>query len=213
MKETGMGRTRLGRFAAVTVPATAVTLGLGFAMVQGMVSAQLSATDPFKVKAANATADGLELSLRGATVAASQDDGTNSTDKKSALVTLKNGKITDLKLCADQPLPGPLGTLGLTLSATGEVPLGATTDLSADAVNAANAVLPATDIGIAQSQLEHQSTVAGGRAGGFGLNTAGAAGSVKLDGLDADAYSLSLSGLTVSNLSIAPQLGSAMAGC
>lgn len=213
MKEKGMGRTRLGRLAAVTIPATAVTVGFGVAIIQGAVTAQLSATDAFKVKGASATATGLELSMRGASVAASQSDGdpANAVQKKSALVTLANGKVTDLKLCADQPLPAPLGVLGLTVSAVGEVNLGTSVDLSADAVKAGVATLPSTEIGVAQSQLDHQSTVAQGyNAGGFGLESTGA---VNLAGLDADAYGLTLGGVTLNNLNITPQLGSAESNC
>ncbi len=59
-KEMGMGRTRLGRFAAVTVPATLLTAGLGVAMLQGMVGAVLSSADGFTLNSDRITSDGLK---------------------------------------------------------------------------------------------------------------------------------------------------------
>jgi hypothetical protein len=215
MKEKGMGRTRLGRFAAVTVPATALSLGFGFAIVNGAMAASLSASDPFKVKGVSATADGLELSLRNATKATSDTVGTADTGANhSALVTLANGKINTLKMCVDQPigLPG-LPVIGLVLNVPGDTALGAATDISATSVSAATANLGATEIGIAQSQLDHQSTVAGAHAGGFGLETTGL-GSVQLGALNADAYALSLGGLNLaSGLTIAPSASAVEATC
>lgn len=206
MKEKGMGRTRLGRLAAVTVPATVVSLGFGYAMLQGMVSAQLSAAEPFQVTGQSANATGLEVSLRSVTTATSNDNGAE-TEKKSALVTLKNGNLNDLCLAANQQVP-LLGTIGLNLTANGNVNLGAITDMSADDVAAASATLPSTEIGVAQNQLDHQAGVAKGYApGGWGLESTGA---VQLNDLDAKTYALSLGGLDLSSgLRILPKLGSA----
>lgn len=209
MKEKGMGRTRLGRLAAVTVPATALSLGFGFAIAQGMVSASLSAADPFQVKADSAAASGLELSLRAADTATSNTDGA-TTQKKAALVTLTDASVTNLCLAANQPtgLPGLLGNIGLVVSATGNVPLGSAVDLNADAVTTTGANLGQTEIGLAQSGLDHQSGIASGyNVGGFGLESTEA---LSLDGLDANAYALTLDSLNLaSGLSIVPQLGEA----
>lgn len=209
MKEMGTGRTRLGRFAAVTLPATAVSLGFGLAIAQGAVAAQLSSAEPFTVAGSSLDATGLELSLRAATTATSNGDATE-TQKKSALVSLSDATINDMCLAANQPtgLPAPLDNIGLNISATGEVPLGSKLNMSADAVNAAGATLPQTDIGVAQSQLDEQAALPDGyNAGGFGLESTGA---VSLTGLNADAYGLSLGGLDLTNgLSIAPKLGTA----
>lgn len=206
MKVKGMGRTRLGRLAAVTVPATVVSLGFGYAMLQGMVSAQLSAAQPFQVTGESATATGLETSLRSVTTATTNDNGAE-TEKKSALLTLKDGKVNDLCLAANQPVP-ILGNIGLNLTAGGSVNLGAVTDLNADDVAAAAATLPRTEIGVAQSQLDHQQGVAKGYApGGWGLESTGA---VSLTDLDADTYALSLGSLDLSSgLRILPKLGTA----
>lgn len=209
MKEQGMGRTRLGRLAAVTIPATAASLGFGYAIVQGAVTAQLSAADPFQVKADSATASGLELSLRAAETATSNTNAA-AAQKKSALVTLKEGVVNNMCLAANQPtgLPGPLATIGLTVSASGAVSLGDLVDLSADAVNSSSATLPQTSIGVAQTELDHQKDIGAGiNPGGFGLESVG---DVAIQELDADAYALTLGGLSLANgLSIAPTLGAA----
>ncbi|MEI4272355.1 DUF6230 family protein [Klenkia sp. LSe6-5] len=205
MKEAGTGRVRIGRFTAVTVPAAVVSVGFGYAILQGMVAAQLSSVDPFTVSADQARATGLELSLRQATTASGQDDTTED-QKKSALVTLNAGEVDQLCLAANQPVP-VLGNIGLRLTAGGTTSLG-DVDISADAIEAGSARLPQTSIGVAQSTLDHQSTVANGyRPGGFGLE---ANGPVVLNDLDTDAYALSLESLNFGQgLTITPQLGTA----
>jgi len=205
MKVKGMGRTRLGRLAAVTVPATALSLGFGYAIIQGAVTAQLSAAEPFTVKATTATADGLELSLQGATAATSNDVITPAT-KKAAKVTLINGEVTNMCLAANQTDIPVLGSLGLTISATGLVPLGTTT-LNADSVSSTGqAVLGHTEIGVAESELDNQAA-ASTNPGGFGMESDEP---LTLSGLNAKAYALELGGLTLATgLSIAPVVGTA----
>jgi len=200
-----MGRTRLGRLAAVTVPATALSLGFGYAIVQGAVTAQLSAASPFTVKASTATADGLELSLQGATAAAGNDDITPAT-KKAAKVTLINGVVTNMCLAANQTDIPVLGSLGLTIQATGQVPLGTTT-LNADSVSSTGtATLGHTAIGVAESELNNQGP-ASTNPGGFGMESDEP---LSLSGLNAKAYALELGGLTLADgLSIAPVIGQA----
>lgn len=205
MREKGMGRTRLGRFAALTVPATIATAGLGFAIVQGMVAANLSAADPFTVAGTEARGTGLELSLRGAETATANNND-DVTTKKSALVTLKQGTIDGLCLAVNQPVP-ILGNIGLNITAPGTTSLG-DVDLSADSIAAGATTLPQTSIGVAQSALPSQSGIANGyQEGGFGLL---ASGNVTLANLDADVYALTLESLEFgSGLTIAPQLATA----
>lgn len=217
MKEIGTGRTRIGRFAAITIPATALSLGFGVAIVQGAVSASISSAEPFQVTSGNAGGDNLELSLREAAVSdRSSTNASATTAKKSALVTLYDGKLAGLCLGAKQSVP-VLGTLGLTVvaPATDLVKVG-DLDLSADSVSAGASTLPATEVGVAQSQLGHQSTLPQGYdQDGFGLKTIAATNTadepvadkaVKLSSLNASAYGLTLSGgLSVSTLSIAPK--------
>ncbi len=219
MIEKGMGRTRLGRFAAVAVPATVVSAGLGVAILQGMVGAALASSTPFQVAGSSATGDELELTANNVTSAVSEADGsdTNATPKKDALVSLQNGAVTDLCLAADTTTP--FGTLGIKIVSGGTVSLGSGwTDLSADSLAADSATLPTTDIGYAQSQLAHQdaSTSTGYADGGFSLATNvnnATAGGISLDGLDASVYALTLDGLTLNDLSIVPTLGSVEGTC
>lgn len=206
MKEKGMGRTRLGRFAAVTVPATAVSLGLGFAIVQGAVSAQLSAANAFDVGSSQATGTGLELSLAPATAAATDTDSTTTAQNESALVTLAGGQLDGMCLAANTNVP-LFGNIGLTISVPTVAEGGAlvdvgTLDLNAESVNTGATTLPATSVGIAESELDHQSTLGSETPGGFGMESVG---NVSLAELDAAAYGLELTnGLSLQSLSIAP---------
>lgn len=208
MREKGMGRTRLGRFAAVTVPATALSLGLGCAIVQGAVSAQLSAANAFEVGSSKATGTGLELSLKAATTASSETDSTTTTSKDSALVTLAGGKLDGMCLAANTNVP-LFGNIGLTISVPTVAQGGAlvdvgTLDLNADSVNTGATTLPKTSVGIAESELDHQKTLstATQTPGGFGMESIGA---LTLNQLDAAAYGLELTnGLTLNSLAISP---------
>ena len=214
MKQKGMGATRLGRFAAVTVPATVVTAGLGLAITQGMVGAALTSATSFQVGGTAATGDGMELTANYTSSATSDVDDT-ATNKKDALVTLKNGAVQDMCLAADTAVP-VIGTLGLKIEANGNTSLGAGyTDLAADSLNGASAVLGETKIGYAQSDLTHQdgTTSPGYAAGGFSLATSEATGSVNITGLDAQVYALTLSGLSLSNLAISATAGTVEGSC
>jgi hypothetical protein len=212
MKEIGSGHTRLGRFAAVTVPAAVISAGFGVAMLQGMVGSALASADGFDLAGTQFTGDTMELSLRGAQTATS-DSNNAATRKDSALVTVTNGKITDMCLAATQNNIPVLGSLGVEIKSSGEVSLGSSLDMNASALAGDTADLGVTNIGIAQSDLSHQSTVTDAyNAGGFGMYTAktssGGAG-VDLGGMSAKAYALTLGGLSLNNLSIAPHVGAA----
>lgn len=206
MIKKGTGRTKLGRFAALAVPGTVVAGGLGFAILQGMVAAQLSSANAFQIQGERALGDGLELSLRDATTAVSDANG-DATQNKSALVTLYNGRINGgMCLAANNSAP-IVGNIGLVLNIRDDVSLG-NVDLSADAVRAGGYTsLPSTRIGVAEKELDHQSSVPGGHAGAFGLESTG---DVELNQLDADVYAIQLGGLELaSGLDIIPKLGRA----
>lgn len=205
MIESGMGRTRLGRFALVTVPAVALSAGLGVAILQGSVAAALSSANAFQVTAATGTGDGVELSLRGAQAAAADGDAT-SADKASAFVTLKNGSVTDVCLAANtNPGIALLPNIGLQVDIpTGAVNLGAVTDLNATDVGT-DVVLPSTTVGVAQNELTHQKTVTDGmQAGAFGIQTADAPGSVELANVDAKIYQVTVGALNVAGVKVTP---------
>lgn len=209
MKEKGMGRTRLGRFAAVTVPATAASLGLGFAIVTGMVSASVSSAGGFQVGGDAARADGMKMSLASTDVAQNEADATGQASE-AALVTLEDGYLDGMCLAVNQSLP-VIGQVSLTLGVpTGTVGVG-TIDLNASQVNTGTANLPSTTIGVAAGETGQN--VAASNVGGFGLKTndttgvegtdEAAASAVKLADLNATAYQLTLNnGLDVGSLEI-----------
>lgn len=212
MKEKGMGRTRLGRFAAVTVPATALSLGVGLAIVQGAVSAQLSAANAFEVGSTKATGSGLEISMKAATRAGSETDASTTGQSESALVTLAGGKLDGMCLAANTSVP-IFGNVGLKIAvpnvaAGGQLVDVGTLDLNAANVAGGNTTLGPTSVGVAESQLDHQATLdtANQTPGGFGME----AGASTINALDASAYGLELTnGLTLSSLSVVPSIATA----
>ncbi|WP_265444670.1 DUF6230 family protein [Flexivirga meconopsidis] len=200
MVNKGMGRVRVPRFLAVAAPATVVSLGLGVAIAQGMVTAALSAADPFELGSSNVKADQLGLSLAGTQAAQSVGNDT-ATTKKAALARLAGGNLQDMCISAKQSFP-ILGDISLKISSTSPVAVG-NIDLSADALNAQNAQLPATDIGTSAGD-----SAIGGTAGAFGLRTDKTDQGISLDNLDAKAYGIRLnSGINLKTLSIVPKLG------
>ncbi len=216
MKNTRMGHTRVGRFAAVTVPATAVSLAFGVAILQGSVSAALASSSGFEISSTSASADGLQLSLAGTSTATSDTD-TTSANKEAALVTLENGSLNGMCLAADATIP----LLGQTLGLKIEVPNLAnggtavdvgTLDLNAKSIDAGQTDLPGTTIGIAEDDLRRNDPAALSGLGAFGMQTNNAtgeaAGDVSLASMSAEAYMLNLTdGLALSSLSIVPELG------
>jgi len=187
MKEKGMGRTRLGRFAAITVPAAVVSAGLGVAIVQGMVSATIASADDFSLSASTISADGLAVrpGFAGA--------GTSTSDSKSSVVAeVKNGNAPDLGLELTKSLP-VLGDLDLNVclsSGTGSFALG-NVALNAADLNAtgAGSSIANVAVGTTQSAAGMDATDGTGYdADGFAL-TGGAA---TLNGLNAAAYSATL---------------------
>ncbi|MFT4264321.1 MAG: DUF6230 family protein [Nocardioides sp.] len=207
MIEKGMGRTRLTRFAAITVPAAVVSAGLGFAIVQGAVSADLASATGFQVVSTGADATKLSLGLEK-TGAAASDASATSSNHEAAEAFLEGLGVDDLCLAANTNL-GALGTVGLTVTSTSPVTLGSV-DLNAKSIGADLAQLPTTNIGQAVNDLKESTAGAGDglttsasqAPGGFGLASTGA---IHLDALDAQAYLLTLAdGVDLSNLSIAP---------
>lgn len=195
MTNASQGRTRLGRFAAVTVPAALVSAGLGLAVIQGSASAALSSSEPFQLGSEQMTSSGLQLNLDAATSATSTTDP-SATYKKAARADVTDTKLSTLCLAAGHKVPVLGDVMGLKIESPTEVEVGDVT-LQADALNASKAKLPKTSIGVA-------STWDDDTKGGFGLKSKG---SVALDDLDAQAYALDISGLTLNDLAISPQAG------
>ncbi|AKU14913.1 hypothetical protein VV02_01935 [Luteipulveratus mongoliensis] len=195
-----MGRVRVGRFAVVAAPAAVVSLGLAVAIVEGMVTASLSAAEPFSLTTSNLKADQLGLSLNGVSAASSVGDD-SAANKKAALAKVQGGNLADICIGAKQKFP-ILGTIGLKITSGSPVKVG-NIDINADSLNVADAKLPATDIGTSAGD-----GAVGGTPGGFGLRTDKTNQGVNLGEVDAKAYGIRLnSGINLKSLSISPQLG------
>lgn len=212
MKIEGTGRTRLTRFAAVTIPAGIATAGLGFAIVQGMVGAALTSADAFTLKSTAITSDSLKVRPGSQSVAGSD---TQTIYAETGTQTSADG----VNIAAAVPVP-LIGAVTLTVNSTDPtvslpgVILNAKTlgvsdkDASADGTDASNsaASLSNVDLGETQSAAnfkEDASANNGYVADGFAL----AAGSSTLNSVNAKAYAIHLSGLSLDNLSLGVALG------
>lgn len=199
-KIEGMGRTRLGRFAAVTVPATLLTAGLGVAMLQGMVGAVLSSADGFTLNSDRITSDGLKARTGAADVAGGDqatlyaETGSNTTASGIEVIT------PDVTI----PLINLPAHLEVTSTDT-SIALGAV-GLNAKSLNTPNgATLGTTTIGVAQSAagFTNTTTDSGYVADGFALTSS----SADLPNVNAVAYAITLESLALDNLSLSVALG------
>lgn len=199
MKEFGMGRTRAGRLAAVTVPALAVSVGFGFAIAQGLVSATLSSANGFELAGSSTTADSMKLGLGTAQVA-----GTTG-GKQAAVADMAATKLTGMCMAANDTIP-VFGNIGVKIAtAAADVTDVGTVTLNAASINSGTAVLPKTTVGQAASEAGVSSAAT--NPNGFALTSVGAAGAgaVSLQNLKATAYALTLeSGLTLNSLNVTP---------
>lgn len=195
-----MGRTRLGRFAAVTVPATLLSAGLGVAMLQGMVGAVLSSADGFTLNSDRITSDGLKARTGAAHVAGGNqatiyaETGANTNASGIEVIT-PDVTIPLLNLPAHLEVTSTDTTIGL-----GSVGLNAKT------LNTPNgATLGTTTIGVAQSEAGFANTTAdsGYVADGFALTSS----SADLPNVNATAYAITLQSLALDNLSLSVALG------
>lgn len=209
----GTGRTRLGRFAALAVPATVATAGLGLAMVQGMVGAAISSADGFTLQSNAITSDSLKVRPGQADVAGTGADETVYAETGTA--TSADG----VTVIADVPIP-VLGTARLTIDSNdpsvglGSVILNAKTLAVADTDGVdgggSAASLGGVNLGVAQSEAGFTDTTADGAdpsysgyvADGFALS----AGASTLNNLDALTYAISLQSLDLDDLSIGVSL-------
>lgn len=202
MVEKGMGRVRLGRFAAVTVPAAIASAGLGLAIVQGMVSATLSSADGFDLKTDGLTATTLSVAPGAAQVAGSANGAA------TALARVGDAHLDRMCIGVNQALPTSvlgLSRLGVdVVSSDSDVELD-NVDLNASDLTAGASVLNDTTVGVAQSQTDFATGTQPDAyaANGFALTS----NDVDLDQVDSKAYAVTLSGgLALSGLSIKPSL-------
>lgn len=200
------GRTRLGRFAAITVPATVAAGGLGLAMVQGMVGAAISSADGFSLQSKAITSDSLK-------VRPGQAEATTGADETVYAETGGTTNANGITVTAQVPLP-VLGTAELRIDSTdptiglGSVILNAKTLAMTDGENGADggssgAVLDGVALGVAQSEAGFAANPDTGYvADGFALT----AGDSTLNNLDAQTYAIQLEGLEVEDLSLGVSL-------
>jgi len=209
-KVKGQGRTRIGRFAAITIPATVATAGLGFAMLQGMVGASLSSANGFGLESDSLASDGLALRNGSATVAG-QDNGDATVYAQTQNTTAKSIGLRSASVSL-----GPLGDWGIQISSTDDDIALKDVSLNAKSLNAdGGASLKNVNIGVAQSETG-AATSAGGAgfsgfdngngasANGFSLNASDPDGKQgnTLSDLKAAAYAITLSSLDLDNLKI-----------
>lgn len=214
-KIKGEGRTRLGRFAAITIPATVVTAGLGYAVLQGMVSATVASADGFDMTSSHLTANGLAVRPGVA--------GSGGNTVSSAVADVQGAKAADLGLTVSKSLPLVTAITGKEVQLTVALGSSSTTgfDLNNVVLNAADlktGVGSTTDSSIANvnvgttqagnfTDTGASDADSGYDANGFALT----GGATVLNGLDAKAYGATLpNGLNgLSNLHISAALVSA----
>lgn len=221
-KIKGEGRTRLGRFAMVAVPATVASAGLGVAIVQGMVSATLASADAFTLTSSQIQSNSL-------VVAAGAVDTNATIYAQTGATTNANG----VNITADANLPSVVKT---ALSAVGNNSTKAELTISStdQSVSLPNVVLNAKTLSVTDKDAATDGTVAGAAtnaaaglsdvelgvtstdAGVLDGTTAGASGNGAFDptafalksgqsvlnGVTAQAYAITLDGLALDNLSL-----------
>lgn len=200
MHEEGMGRTRLTRFAAVTVPASLLAAGLGVAMLQGMVGAVLASADGFTLNSDRITSDGLKARTGAANVAGGNqatiyaETGSNTNASGIEVVT-PDVTIPLLNLPAHLEVKSTDTTIAL-----GSVGLNAKTLDTPD-----GAKLGTTTIGVAQSEagFANKETSSGYVGDAFALTSS----SADLPNVNAKAYAITLQSLDLDNLSLSVALG------
>lgn len=199
------GHVRLGRFAAVTIPATVASLAIGAGIVQGVVGAAISTSGGFELNAPTVNAARMALAASSADVANGVSSTSTSTKQSTIARLTDNSLPSGMCVGANQKFP-IIGNIGFAITTTGKVNI-ADLDLNAADLNLGTADLPATVIGnsVASTDLNG---AAGTQAGGFGLqSTSGSGQQVKLSGVKATAYGISLkSGLKLTSLGIKPTI-------
>lgn len=195
-----MGRARVKRFAAVTVPATLLTAGLGVAMLQGMVGAVLSSANGFTLQSNEISSNGLKARTGAADVAGGDqatiyaETGSTTTANQIHVTTpavtipLIN-QSAYLKVDSTDPAIS-LGSVGLN-ARTLDTPDGAS--------------LGTTSIGVAQSAAGFADTSvdSGYVADAFALTS----NSAVLPNVNATAYAVTLTSLDLTDLSLSVHLG------
>ena len=194
MKTEGMGRARLGRFAAITVPATLASVGLGIAIVQGMVAATISSAGGFDLDT-SLSADALKV-RPGQTQVGDADTG-----KETIFAETENARADGLTVKSPTVNLPLVQGVHLEIASTdsniglGNVALNAATLRTPNGASLNNVTL-----GQAQSRsgFSDTSQASGYDATGFSL----VSGESTLNNISAKAYAVTLGGLSLNNLSL-----------
>lgn len=202
MKVKGEGRTRLTRFAAITIPAGVATAGMGFAMLQGMVGSALASTDPFTM-AGGVSATSLVTRAGALQHATSQTDETAVAKESIYAETVGTATTSTVSITSS-----PVSILGITniklkLDLASGTSLG-TVGLNAATMNLGNGgTLGNVNVGVAQynkfTTTDGLDATQGYRPGGFAVS----AGATDLPNLNASVYQISLTSLATNGVSIA----------
>lgn len=202
MKEYGMGRVRLTRFAALTVPAGIASVGLGVAIVQGMVAATLSSADGFELNSNQITA--ASLAMRAGVTQA----GTDSNNVGTALARVNDASLNKMCVGVNQSIP-VLGRVGLKIESSDPTVGLSAVDLNAKSLDTGTSTLRNTRIGVAQSgtsfgtDTDAEKASTGYDATGFAMTSGGSAGDISLGSVAAKSYAVTLDGaLTLDALKI-----------
>ena len=218
-KTKGMGRTRLTRFAAVTIPAAIASGGLAVAVLQGAVSATLSSANSFELASPELSTDSLALRPGVAPNATSDSDATAGAAAAAYAETGSATTLNGLCLGAKQSMPSAVTTitnaLGVPFDTVGvQVTSGSSVSapnvgLNAASLDGTNSSLSDVDAGVAQStQFTDTDAAKGYQAGGFALT----AGATTMQDMHADSYAVHLDGLDVTSIHIKVNAGKAAAG-
>lgn len=201
MNTEGMGHTRLGRFAAVTVPAALVSAGMGYAMLSGMVGAVISSSGGFNLQT-DLTAE--QVKMRAGATEVGTAGNSSQTIYAETVGSVANG-LTVATPAVDI-LPGVLRVHLSISSVDPSISLG-NVALNAATLDTDGATLSNVNMGVAQSQAGFsaagQDQTTGYLPDGFALTSTGGAGSQSLPGVDSQAYAVTLASLSLSDLSIA----------
>lgn len=207
MQETTLGRTRWGRFTAVTGVAGVAMATLGIALAQGLLAASFNVNGkPFQIESAALAGDGFGAIMDNVTK--DNADGTTS-GQAVARAGFQTANLNGLCAAVHQSVLG----LPFTLKIAAGNPNDAVNDIAAqdlvldgESVNA-NATMNGLALGKSADDVKMGTSTGslGGTPGNFGLQS----NTANLNGLHAEAYAATIAGtINLTGLSLAIESGS-----
>lgn len=207
MQENAVGRTRWGRFTAVSAVSGVAIAALGVALAQGLLAASFNVNNKaFQIQSA-----GLEGSGFGAIMDSVTKDNADGTTAGQAVARagFQTAKLNGLCAAVHQNVLG----LPFTLRISAGNPTDSVTDITANDLILdgesvkANATMSGLALGKSADDVKMGTSAEslGGTAGNFGLQ----AGTANLNGLDAKAFGTTIAGsIGLSNLALGIETGS-----